>query len=124
MSSWETKVAFSESESHTNSLSKSELWRKMATIHTIQIEQSSTRTSSLWHSLHLCNSSLERRVGSRVVLGADNEPTVLDVTASTLEDIGCEVVTAPGGKDALKKLSTNERIEILITNINMPGMDG
>lgn len=56
-----------------------------------------------------------------MVLGADNEPTVLDVTASTLEDIGCEVVTAPGGKDALKKLSTNERIEILITNINMPG---
>jgi hypothetical protein len=33
-------VAFSESESHTNSLSKSELWRKMATIHTIQVEQS------------------------------------------------------------------------------------
>ena len=33
-------MAFSESESHTNSLSKSELWRKMATIHTIQVEQS------------------------------------------------------------------------------------
>ena len=41
-----------------------------------------------------------------------------------LEDLGCEVITATGGTDALEKLSTNPRIEILITDINMPGMDG
>ena len=41
-----------------------------------------------------------------------------------LEDMGCEVVTARSGTDALHKLSTDSRIEILITDINMPGMDG
>ena len=61
---------------------------------------------------------------SRVVLVVDDDPLVLDVTASMLEDLGCEVVTAHGGSDALSKLSADDRIEILITDINMPGMDG
>ena len=41
-----------------------------------------------------------------------------------LQDLGCEVVTATGGNEALDKLSTDRRIEVLITDINMPGMDG
>jgi two-component system cell cycle response regulator CpdR len=61
---------------------------------------------------------------SRLVLVVDDEPLVLDVTASMLEDLGCEVTTAANGKDALRMLSMNDRIEILITDINMPGMDG
>jgi CheY-like chemotaxis protein len=61
---------------------------------------------------------------SRVVLLVDDDPLVLDVAASMLEDIGCEVVTAAGGAEALEKLSRDERIEILITDVNMPGIDG
>jgi two-component system cell cycle response regulator CpdR len=61
---------------------------------------------------------------SRVVLVVDDEPLVLDVTASMLEDIGCEVITAASGEDALDLISTDPRIEILITDINMPDMDG
>jgi two-component system cell cycle response regulator CpdR len=54
---------------------------------------------------------------SRVVLVVDDEPLVLDVTASMLEDLGCEVVTAAGANEALKKLKTDPRIEILMTDI-------
>jgi two-component system, cell cycle response regulator CpdR len=61
---------------------------------------------------------------SRVVLVVDDEPLVLEVTAAMLGDIGCEVVTAANGDDALAKLAADERIDILITDINMPGMDG
>ena len=57
---------------------------------------------------------------SRVVLVVDDEAMVLDVTASMLEDLGCEVVTARGGNDALRRLSMDGRIEVLITDINMP----
>ena len=60
----------------------------------------------------------------RVVLVVDDEPLILDVTASMLEDLGCEVVTAASGNDALQKLSLDRRIEILITDLNMPGMGG
>ena len=41
-----------------------------------------------------------------------------------LKDLGCEVVTAASGMDALERLSENANIEILVTDLNMPGMDG
>ena len=41
-----------------------------------------------------------------------------------LKDLGFEVVTAACGMDALERLSENANIEILVTDLNMPGMDG
>jgi CheY-like chemotaxis protein len=41
-----------------------------------------------------------------------------------LEDLGCKVTTATGAIEALEELSTDPRIEILITDINMPDMNG
>jgi two-component system cell cycle response regulator CpdR len=61
---------------------------------------------------------------SRLVLVVDDDPLMLDVTAAMLEDLGCDVVTADAGPTALEKLATDERIEVLITDIHMPGMDG
>jgi CheY-like chemotaxis protein len=61
---------------------------------------------------------------ARAVLVVDDDPQVLDVTAWMLEDLGCEVITAPSAKDALQKLATLPHIEILITDVNMPDMNG
>ena len=61
---------------------------------------------------------------SRVVLVVDDDPTVLDTVVLMLEDLGCEVVSAHSGREALDQLSRNDHIEILITDINMPEMDG
>lgn len=58
------------------------------------------------------------------VLVVDDDPGVLDVIAGMLEDLGCEVVSAHSGSEALDHLRQNDRIAILITDINMPGMDG
>jgi len=41
----------------------------------------------------------------RVVLVVDDEPLVLEVTATMLDDLGCETVTAASGKEALEKLA-------------------
>lgn len=61
---------------------------------------------------------------SHTVLVVDDDPAVLDVLACMLEDIGCEVVCAHSGDEALDKLTRQQNISILITDINMPGMDG
>jgi two-component system, cell cycle response regulator CpdR len=61
---------------------------------------------------------------SRTVLVVDDDQDVLEVVAAMLEDLGCNVVTAESGRAALDLLEQNRRIEILITDINMPGMDG
>jgi CheY-like chemotaxis protein len=61
---------------------------------------------------------------SHLVLVVDDDAGVLEVIASMLDDLGCEVVTAASGAEALDQLSSNSRITILITDINMPEMDG
>jgi two-component system cell cycle response regulator CpdR len=61
---------------------------------------------------------------ARTVLVVDDEPLVLDLTASMLEDMGCDVVTATNGAEALNMLASDHHITILITDINMPGMSG
>lgn len=58
------------------------------------------------------------------VLAVDDDPAVLDVVAGMLEDLGCEVVCAHSGAEALETLASNEKISILITDINMPMIDG
>jgi CheY-like chemotaxis protein len=61
---------------------------------------------------------------SRKVLLVDDDPLVLEVTAAMLNDLGCEVITALCGGEALERLALDQSIEILITDINMPEMDG
>jgi CheY-like chemotaxis protein len=60
----------------------------------------------------------------RTVLVVDDEPMVLDVTASMLEELGCDVLTTTSGVAALRILAADPSITILITDINMPGMSG
>ncbi|MBR0973234.1 MULTISPECIES: response regulator [Bradyrhizobium] len=61
---------------------------------------------------------------THTVLVVDDDPGVLDVLVGMLEDLGCNVVSAQSGPDALDQLKQNQNISILITDINMPGMDG
>jgi CheY-like chemotaxis protein len=58
------------------------------------------------------------------VLLVDDDPAVREALAAMLEDLGCGVVTAETGFEALEQIRRNPHIEILITDINMPGMDG
>jgi two-component system, cell cycle response regulator CpdR len=71
-----------------------------------------------------CHNSLWEYPVARVVLVVDDEPLVLHVTVGMLEDLGCEVISATNGLEALEKLSAEPRVEVLITDVNMPGMDG
>jgi CheY-like chemotaxis protein len=57
-------------------------------------------------------------------LVVDDDPLVLEVTAGMLGDLGCDVMTATSGHEALQQLSKDANIEILVTDINMASMDG
>jgi CheY-like chemotaxis protein len=41
-----------------------------------------------------------------------------------LEELGCDVLQARSGSDALGKIAEDRRIEMLIADINMPGLSG
>jgi CheY-like chemotaxis protein len=61
---------------------------------------------------------------SRVVLLVDDDTLVRVTVTAMLEDLGCEVVTAACGRQAIEMLYTDARIEVLITDVNMPDIDG
>jgi len=65
----------------------------------------------------------KRRAGlsPRKVLVVDDEPMVLEVAAGMLEDLGCQVLTANSGNEALGRL---DGVSIMIADISMPGLDG
>lgn len=57
------------------------------------------------------------------VLIADDEPAIVDLLASFLEDEGFEVECASDGAAAFRK-SMQVRPDIIVTDIMMPNMDG
>ena len=61
---------------------------------------------------------------SRLILVVDDEELLLDLTCSLLEDIGCKVRTAAGGAAALAKLAAEPSIVMMITDVQMPLMNG
>jgi two-component system chemotaxis response regulator CheY len=58
-----------------------------------------------------------------MVMAADDSASMRQMVGFTLRNAGYEVVEAVDGKDALAKLAQIP-IEMLITDLNMPNMDG
>lgn len=57
------------------------------------------------------------------VLAVDDATTMRKMVAFTLRGAGYEVIEATDGVDALQKLSTSP-FDLIITDVNMPRMDG
>jgi CheY-like chemotaxis protein len=60
----------------------------------------------------------------RRVLVVDDDVLVLELLASMLGEIGCDTLTARSGTEALRTIAEDQTIEILISDINMPGLPG
>ena len=61
---------------------------------------------------------------TRTVLAVDDDVSVLQTLTFMLEDLGCEVIAASDPADALTILHNHEEITLLVTDVNMPGMNG
>jgi two-component system, cell cycle sensor histidine kinase and response regulator CckA len=62
--------------------------------------------------------------GSGTVLLVEDEPMVRSVAERALTRHGYNVITAENGEDALAIVAKNEPIDLLISDVVMPGMDG
>lgn len=87
---------------------------------------------TLWLPRAAAISSVTRPLGSMPsrqerrchILLVDDEPEVLAVLAAGLRDRGHVVVTAVGALEAVGALSADPRVDVLVTDLSMPGMDG
>ena len=62
---------------------------------------------------------------SGTVLVVDDEPLVLDVTRTQLEDLGFSVLTADGGKSSIECYEANANsIDLVLLDMTMPDLSG
>jgi len=61
---------------------------------------------------------------SKTVLVVDDSATMRQMVSFTLSGAGFTVVEAGDGADAVKKLTSGTKPNLVITDLNMPNMDG
>jgi len=59
--------------------------------------------------------------GSETILVVDDEEALRDIAVACLDELGYATVTASDGKQALKLLKENNNIDLLFSDIIMPG---
>lgn len=58
------------------------------------------------------------------ILVVDDSSTVREEVASFLKGNGLDVATAVDGKDGLAKMKSDPGIKLVLSDVNMPNMDG
>ncbi|MCS7228590.1 MAG: response regulator [Candidatus Kryptonium sp.] len=60
----------------------------------------------------------------KIILVVDDSPTIRKFVSLALENIGYKVLTASDGMEVFEILAKVETIDLIITDINMPNLDG
>ena len=60
----------------------------------------------------------------KVIMTVDDSTSVRQMVSFTLGDAGYDIVQAVDGKDALAKIGDSANVDMLITDLNMPNLDG
>ena len=59
--------------------------------------------------------------GSELILIVDDEPGLLELAAESLQNLGYRIITAGSGEQAMKCLQNNSDIDLLFSDVVMPG---
>jgi two-component system chemotaxis response regulator CheY len=58
------------------------------------------------------------------ILVVDDSSTVRNEVSDFLKKNGMDVITAVDGRDGLTKLKSDPKVKLIVTDVNMPNMDG
>jgi len=61
---------------------------------------------------------------AKKILIVDDSDSVRTIARIALRERGYEVVEAANGQEALERLAAEDRVHLVISDVNMPGMDG
>jgi len=64
---------------------------------------------------------LQRAQNGETVLIVDDEPSIRMLVSEVLEELGCRVIEAHDGAAGLKYLQGKEHVDLLITDVGLPG---
>jgi CheY-like chemotaxis protein len=60
----------------------------------------------------------------KIILISEDDPVVPDLMTTVLREFACTVFEAPDGPGALSILETDQPLDLLVTDIGLPGLDG
>lgn len=69
-------------------------------------------------------SDLQRSETGETVLVVEDEPVVRSLILEVLSDLGYQVVEAADGPSGLRYLETGRRVDLLVTDVGLPGLNG
>lgn len=61
---------------------------------------------------------------AKTIMIVDDSASLRQVVGIALKGAGYEVIEACDGKDALSKLNATSKVSLIISDVNMPNMDG
>jgi two-component system chemotaxis response regulator CheY len=61
---------------------------------------------------------------AKTIMAVDDSASIRQMVNFVLKQEGYEVVEAVDGRDALQKLSAGQKVDMIITDLNMPNLDG
>ena len=61
---------------------------------------------------------------AQTVLVVDDSPTMRQMVACTLTAAGFQVIEAEHGRDAVNKVTGGPKMDLVVTDLNMPEVDG
>jgi len=61
---------------------------------------------------------------TKTIMIVDDSASMRGLISMTLKNNGYEVIEASDGKEAIKRLSSAGKVDLIITDLNMPNMDG
>jgi CheY-like chemotaxis protein len=67
---------------------------------------------------------VEPSLAGHRVLVVDDEPMILEILVEHCAALGLTVFEAPDGEPALREIERHPEIEVLVTDVRMPGLDG
>ncbi|MDO9714743.1 response regulator, partial [Paracraurococcus lichenis] len=72
----------------------------------------------------LAGAPADSTLAGRVALVVDDEPMILEIMAEHCMSLGMKVYDAADGERALGAIESHPEIEVLVTDVRMPGLDG
>ncbi len=60
----------------------------------------------------------------KIVLVLEDEPVVRSIVVEVLEDLGLQAIEAANGAEGLEILRSRQRVDLLVTDIGLPGLNG
>lgn len=82
------------------------------------------RTTAPQEPVPLTSAHVPNSPGGHSILLTDDDPSVREVTAQMLQKLGYTVTQAESGERALQLLEKNLKVDLLLADFAMPGMNG